>query len=311
MRIFTHFHEITPAQFRRPVVAVGVFDGVHLGHKAILWDIDRVAGEVDGEGVVMTFDRHPSSILQGFEPPRIHTIPHRLLILERLHAENVIVVPFDEAMAEMTAERFMREILKERLGAVGLIMGPGNNFGKGGKGDAVLAAKLGEKYGIRVVATERVSVRGQEISSTALRGAILDGDLDLAQAMVGKPFTLLGKVISGAGRGRKLGFPTANLDVAGEILPPRGVYLGKTVFQRRIYRSMINIGVRPTFKGGETTVEVHLLDFFGDLYGLTIEVSLLQWHRAEREFRGPDDLAAQLRKDREAARFVGAPAEEG
>lgn len=300
MRIFTHIKEIAPTHFERPVVTVGVFDGMHRGHQAILHDLQSLARQEGGEGVVVTFDRHPDELLTGTAPAWIHSLPHRLLLLDRAGAENAVVIPFDKEMAGVTAEEFIRDTLKGRFGAVGLVMGPGNNFGKGGEGDIQAARRLGQEHDMTVRETLPVLVSGRVVSSTAIREAIIEGDLEGATRMLGGPVTLLGKVVEGAGRGEDMGFPTANLDLGGELHPPHGVYAGTTTFQRRVYRSMVNIGVRPTFSGKETTVEVHLLDFQGDLYGLTIEVAILERLRDERKFDSPEDLAKQLRLDRDA-----------
>ena len=305
MRIFTRLDEISPTHFSRPVVTIGVFDGLHLGHQAILRDLQNMAIDEDGEGVVLTFDRHPDAILRGAAPPTIHSVPHRLLMLDRAGMDNAVVISFDESMAGVTAEGFIRDILKGRFGAVGLVMGPGNNFGKGGRGDAEVAGKLGSEFGLRVEQTRPITVEDKLVSSTAVRAAILEGDLDLAGAMLGRPMTLLGRVTRGAGRGRQIGFPTANLDVNGEIHPPNGVYVGTTSFQRRVYRSMVNIGVRPTFPGeGEKTIEVHLLDFKGDLYGLSVEVAIVSRIREEKKFDRVEDLVRQLEVDRAAAIYA-------
>lgn len=301
MRIFTHLREITPKHFNRPVVTVGVFDGVHRGHQAILQDLCNLADEERGEGVVLTFDRHPDEVLKGSGPPWIHSLPHRLLLLSRAGADNAVVVPFDKEMAAVTAEEFIQTILKDRFGAVGLVMGPGNNFGKGGRGDIQLVRQMAKEYRLRVRETLPVVVRGRRASATAIREAILAGDLELTTAMMGGPVTLLGKVVEGEGRGKQIGFPTANLDVAGELHPPNGVYAATTSFQRKIYRSMLNIGVRPTFAEGKKTVEVHVFDFEGDLYGLTLEVAIITRLRDEKKFKKVGDLTKQLRKDQEAA----------
>ncbi|MCZ6690956.1 MAG: bifunctional riboflavin kinase/FAD synthetase [Planctomycetota bacterium] len=302
MRIFTHLQEINPKNFDNAVVTVGVFDGMHLGHQAILRDLLRLAEIKKGEGVVVTFDRHPAETLTGKAPPWILSLAHRMLILQRASAQNVVIMAFDEKMANLTAEGFIREILKEQFGAVGLVMGPGNNFGKGGEGTAKTARKLGKKHGIQVIETQPIIVDGKTVSSTAIREAILRGDLDEANSMMGRPVTLLGEVVEGEGRGRKIGFPTANLDLRGEILPPNGVYAGTTTYQRRVFRSMMNIGVRPTFSGDKRVVEVHLLDFQGDLYGLSIEVTLLAHLREEKKFDRVEDLVQQLERDRNRTR---------
>jgi riboflavin kinase/FMN adenylyltransferase len=300
MRLFTRIEEVQPKHFRHPVATVGVFDGVHLGHQAILHDIRRLAREAEGEGVVLTFQPHPEAVLRGAPPPSIHSLPHRLLLLQRAGAENVVVIDFNEAMSKVPAEDFLRRLV-DQMGMVGFVMGPDNRFGQGGEGNIEFARKMGQDLKFRVHATPPVQVSGQRVSSTAIRAAIRDGELDLAAAMMSRPVTFLGEVVKGDGRGSRIGFPTANLALPDELHPPNGVYLATTTLQRKIFRSLVNIGVRPTFEGTKRMVEVHLLNFTGHLYGLSLEVIIHRRLRDEKKFRKVEDLVSQLQKDREAA----------
>ena len=307
MRLFTRLEEVLPRHFLNPVVTLGVFDGVHRGHQAILGDVRRLSRDLGGEGVVITFDPHPETVLRGAPPPTILSLPHRLLLLQRMGTQNCIVFPFDDLFSTMSANTFLREILVDRMAIAGLVMGPDNRFGKGGEGNIDLARAVAGEAGFQVVETAPVIVDDAPISSTRVRQVIRDGDLEKATAMLGRPITFLGHVVRGDGRGHRIGFPTANLDLEGELLPPNGVYLGTTAFQRRVLRSLVNIGVRPTFDGHKRVVEVHILNFNADLYGLSLEVVLHRRLRDEMRFSRVEDLVNQLHRDREMALAGRAP----
>lgn len=293
-------------KIRYPVATIGMFDGVHRGHQKIIECIRHYALARKGESVVITFDRHPKSIIENRPPSFITSLQHRLALLERQGVDHTIILQFDQKFAQMTAEDFIREILVDWLGVRCIVLGFNCHFGKDREGDITLVRKLADKYGFEVYGCPPVIYRGQVISSTAIRKAILEGELEKAEAMLGRPVSVLGTVVKKSGRGRILGYPTANLDLHHEVRPPRGVYGTKVRWAEQEHLALTNIGLRPTFAPEPFTsedetleIEVHILDFQGSLYGQTLEVQILFKIRDEMTFQTVDELKAQIQRDKE------------
>ena len=297
---------LSPGLFRRPVATLGVFDGVHRGHRAVLDATAALARERGGQVVAVTFDIHPRVLVSGAGPAILTSLPHRLLLLERAGAAATVVLRFDRDLRERSAESFLEEILVDRVGIAGLVLGPDTHFGKDRRGNPDLARRVLEPRGLPVRAVGRVAGAHGPVSSTAIREALGAGDLDRAAEMLGRPPSLLGTVVRGEGRGRSLGIPTANLDVAREMLPPRGVYAGRAADADGSWPGgspppcLVNIGGRPTFHpdgGAADSVEAWIPGFDGDLYGKTLEVSLLAHLREEERFASAAELRAQIDRD--------------
>ena len=305
---------------RAPAAAtIGVFDGVHRGHRRVLDSLVAWAHEDGGDAVVVTFDRHPKEVLTGEKPAALASLEHRLVLLARAGVDAVLVLPFDERTASTTAEEFVRSVLVGALRAHKILLGTNHRFGKGRAGDLALLRRLGPELGFvaRELPLEPADDEGHVISSTAIREAIHDGRLGDAERMLGRPVTVLGEVVRGDARGRLLGFPTANLDLHHEARPPRGVYAAAVAIgegleppseqaARRL--AVVNVGRRPTFhpEADEDLVEVHLLDFAGDVYERTLEVAFLAKLRDERRFSGAPELVEQIAADvREARQRFG------
>lgn len=295
-----------PGKINYPVATIGMFDGVHRGHQKIIECIRHYALTGKGESVVITFDRHPKSVTENRPPSFITSMEHRLSLLERLGVDYTIVLQFDQLLAKMTAEDFIREILARWLGIKCMVLGFNCHFGKNREGNITLVRKLADKYGFEVYGCPPVIYRGQVISSTAIRQAILKGELDSAEAMLGRPVTILGTVVKRSGRGKTLGYPTANLDLHHEVRPPQGVYGTKVRWAGQDYLALTNIGLRPTFAREPFTsedetleIEVHILDFQGALYGQNLEVQFLFKIRDEMIFKTGDELKVQIEKDKE------------
>jgi riboflavin kinase/FMN adenylyltransferase len=288
---------------RRPVATVGVFDGMHRGHRHLLELLRAMADRRDGEAVVLTFDTHPMAVLRGAPPRRILSPAHRLALLGRLGVDVAVTLPFDERMRDTSHEAFVEEVLVGRMGIQGLLFGWNSTFGRGGLGTAATVAPLGERFGFEVVRAPAIALDGRPISSSRIRDAIQEGDLATAAAMLGRPPTLGGRVVRGLGRGRTLGFPTANVDTGGEILPPRGVYQVVLELRGRRYAAVANVGVRPTFRApgapADATphLEVHVPGIDFEFYGEDVEVELVRRLREERTFRSPEALVRQIRED--------------
>lgn len=290
-----------------PVATLGMFDGVHRGHQEIINSVRRLALEKRGESVVITFNRHPKTVIDKRSPSFITSLAHRLALLERLEVDHTVVLEFDPALSRMSAGDFVREVLADRLGVKYLILGFNCRFGKDREGDVTLVRGLAGKHGFEVYECPPVMYQGQAISSTAIRRAILDGDLQKAEGMLGRPVSILGTVVEKSGRGRTLGYPTANLNLHHEVRPPRGVYGTRVTWKGHDYHALTNVGLRPTFAREPFTsedetleIEVHILDFHESIYGRDLEVQFLFKIRDEVTFQSVDELKAQIEKDKEA-----------
>jgi riboflavin kinase/FMN adenylyltransferase len=264
MRRLSGLDALEPSAFRRPVVTIGVFDGMHRGHRHVVEHLRALADRLEGEAAVLTFDTHPLAVIAGAPPRQILSQTHRLLLLERLGVDATVVLPFDDAMRRMGYREFTEEVLVGRMGIRGLLFGYNGNFGRDGEGNVRTVAPLGLRHGFEVVEAPAITLHGTPISSSRIRDAIQSGDLAAAAEMLGRPPALYGRVVKGDGRGRTLGFPTANVDPEGEILPPRGVYQVVVALRGQRYAAVANIGVRPTFQAagvaGDPTpvLEVHV-----------------------------------------------------
>ena len=280
MRRLIGLAALAPKAFRHPAVTIGVFDGMHRGHRHVVEHLRAFADRLDGEAVVLTFDTHPRAGIEGAAPRQILSMPHRLLLLERLGVDATIVLPFDDAMRATTYEDFTRDVLVDGLGVAGLLFGYNGNFGAGGDGTVDRLRPLGARHGFEVVEAPAIAVEGEPISSSRIRDAIEQGRLHEAEAMLGRPVAFYGRVVKGDGRGRTLGFPTANVDPDGEILPPRGVYQVIATIGEEHWAAVANVGIRPTF-GPEAApplpvLEVHVPGVDFDFYGQCIEVVVVR-----------------------------------
>jgi len=287
---------------RGAIATMGVFDGVHVGHRAIL---DRTLNWARVEGrpaVVVTFATHPDEVVKGHAPPLLISLAHRRLELERAGMDAVLALRFDAALREVGATEFVEQVLVAGLGARGLVLGHDTAVGRDRQGDAAFLAHLGVAHGFEVKVVGEIAVDGEVVSSTRIREALADGDLERTARLLGRAPSVLGRVVEGERRGRRLGFPTANLEVSWELRPVDGVYAVLVRHDGERHGGICNIGRRPTFgAGGRTLLEVHLLEFEGDLYGHELEIVFVARLRGEQTFNGPDELKAQIARDREAA----------
>jgi riboflavin kinase / FMN adenylyltransferase len=313
VRRFHSLEQARAAEVKRPVVTLGVFDGVHVGHRYVIDQLTRLARERQGESVIVTFREHPRAIIDGSPPQLITSLPHRVRLFEQLGVDAALVLDFDAALRRTPAEDFVRLVFAEALRAEVVLLGFNTRFGQGGLGDFALLKRLSASFGFEARQAGRITLGDRGVSSTEIRAAILHGDLDLAAQMLGRPVSVLGTVIAGDGRGRELGWPTANLDLHHEVRPPRGVYGCEVEIEGTRHPALVNIGVRPTFqkvapsdassweeRDSTEHIEVHILGFRGDLYGRDLEVLFLTRLRDERTFSGKDALLAQLAADRKA-----------
>ncbi len=290
---------------RKVCVAIGVFDGVHLGHQQIIRQTVADARQHDALTLVVTFDKHPSAIVAPDRvPPQIFSRSQKLRAIESLGADALLEIPFDKTFSEKSGEIFIRELARE-LGKIhSVCVGAEFVFGHKRSGNVALLKKLGAELNFQVHGLAAVSLDGQVVSSTRIREAIRAGNLDAASQMLGRPYAICGKIIEGDKIGRQLGFPTANLDATKLVLPPNGVYSGCANVNGQMYRVALNIGLRPTVAAAkpQLRVEAHLLDFAGDLYGTELQVEIGQKLRDEMKFASRAELQKQIAGDVAAVR---------
>lgn len=314
MRLVTSLAALDPADFPRgSVVAVGKFDGAHLGHAAIIEALERAARELGAESTVFTFENNPLALLKPEACPKPIASPaQRVELLEATGIDCCVMVPFDEEFAAITARDFVEQVLMGRMRVRHVILGAEFRFGHRGLGDAALLRELGEEHGFAVEIVESVSLggsagdpgsgaerAGERVSSSRIREAVLSGDVALAGAMLGRPYAVRGEVVHGDARGRELGFPTANLggEVEG-LVPADGIYGGSVVIDGVERLAAISVGVNLTFDPeGDPRVEAFILDFSGDLYGKTMEVRFRERIRAMLPFDSVDALVARMHED--------------
>jgi riboflavin kinase/FMN adenylyltransferase len=305
MTIFRDVAEL-PDPPLEPVATIGNFDGVHRGHQAILSRVRAEASRREVPSMVITFDPHPATLLRPERPHRaIMSLDARLKRLGDLGIEHTLVLPFDHAMAEMSAREFIDEVLWDALHVRAMYVGPYTAFGRGRGGDTRLLASVGRELGYDVGEVEPVFVGGARVSSSRVRQAISDGDLAGVAQLLGRHHQLAGTVVPGDGRGRTIGVPTANLRDDGGMLPPNGVYAAWAMLPGARQPAVVNVGVRPTFgETGPITVEAHLIGYSGDLYGRELSLAMVQRLRGEARFAGVDALVAQIKRDIRAAKRV-------
>lgn len=301
---------------RRTTITVGTFDGFHRGHRAVLEEIVRRAREADRASLLVTFDPHPLEVVAPERAPRLLTTPgEKRLLWPLFDLDYVHVLEFTEELRRLSPEAFVRRILVERMRLGELVIGYDHGFGKDRSGNVDTLRRLGEELDFDVDVVGPVEAEGEgAVSSTEIRAAVERGDFAAAEKGLGRGYDALGEVVPGAGRGRELGFPTANvrLDHPRKCLPPEGVYAVRVEVEGEWVDGMANLGARPTFGEEISRLETHLLDWEGDdLHGVWTRTEFVARLRDVERFEGPDELAGQLRLDREAARAALAAARTG
>lgn len=281
-------------------LAIGFFDGVHLGHQQIIHQTIADARQQDALALVLTFDRHPDTVVASDRvPPLIYALPQKLRAIEAVGADTLLLIHFDEKFSRQTGEEFVYNLAQDLGHVQSLCVGADFIFGHKRSGNVPLLKKLGDKMGFVVHGLAAVSLDDQVVSSTRIRELIRAGDLDAASQMLGRPYAISGRVVKGDRLGQQLGFPTANLDTPGLVLPPNGVYAGIAKINDNIHRAAINIGCRPTITSGTQLahVEAHLLNFSGDIYDKELELEIGERLREERRFASPTELREQIARD--------------
>jgi len=306
MNVIHSSAELNPGS-RKVCVAIGVFDGVHLGHQQVIRQCLSDALQNEGISVVVTFDRHPSTIVAPqHAPPMIYPLEKRLQVIGSLGVDATWLIPFDAAFSEISGDEFVRLLVRDFKNVFSICVGNGFTFGKGRSGNVPLLNTLGKEFGFKVHSTANLALNAQTISSTRVREAVQSGKLDLAGQMLGRPYSLCGQVVEGDRLGRTFGFPTANLDVTGLVLPPLGVYAAHAEVQGQKFRAVVNLGKRPTLQSPvpRLQVEAHLLDFDREIYGEAMQLVFIKKLRNEEKFASVDALKEQIRRDIVAAQAL-------
>ena len=304
-------NNIQARNIKNAVVTIGTFDGVHLGHQAIFKEMRRLAKEIGGETVVVTFHPHPRQVLAiGTETLRfICSQEEKLKKFEEFGIDNVVIIPFTKEFASTPSDVFIRDYIIDRIHPAVIVVGYDHHFGKNRMGDYEMLSRLGEQYGFKTVQVEAQDIDEVAVSSTKIRNYLWVGNVKAANQLLGYPYSVQGIVIKGNEIGRTIGFPTANLDIPNEFMMINnpGVYACQTVIDGKTYDAMANTGLRPTIgdrADGDFIIEVNVFDFDGDLYGKTLKVWFIERIRDEVKFSGLETLKIQLEHDREEAKKI-------
>lgn len=306
MKLIEKLEKITKP-FKDVAITIGNFDGVHLGHRVLFRKVVEKANEFDGVSIVMTFEPHPIKVLtQNGGPPLITMYKQKAELIEESGIDVLICIPFTKQFAAISAKEFVQDILVTRIGMKAIIVGEDYAFGKNREGNLDFLKKHGDNLDFEVIILKKLqdaTTKSIEISSTKVRELVSAGNVEQAKSLLGRRYQIRGKVAHGRDRGgRLLGFPTANIKLYDELCPKIGVYAVTVECLGQTYKGVANIGYSPTFDDNDFTVEVHLLDFDGDIYGKTIRVNFANFLRDEKKFSSVDELSKQIEKDIKKAR---------
>lgn len=302
MELIRGLHNIRP-HHNGCVLTIGKFDGVHLGHQAVLQSVLEKAQSLNLPAVVMVFEPQPEEFFSPEQAPaRLSLLRDKYVELKKIGVHRLLCVRFCATFSCMTPQAFIKDLLVNKLGVKFLVVGDDFRFGVGRSGDFSMLAEQGTTYGFDVVSTQSFRMHEHRISSTAIRKALTEGDFPLASALLGRPFTVVGKVVHGEKNGRKIGFPTANILLMRHKSPVNGVFAVKVSFHGEIFLGVANVGYRPTLNGTQMQLEAHLFDFSKDIYAQHISVEFVGKIRDERKFADFQELTVQIKKDAEQAK---------
>lgn len=292
----------TPKDFPLPfetVITIGSFDGIHLAHKALFEETKKLANLLNVKPVVVSFDPHPRTVLFPESNLKLlTTLEEKLYLLSLLEIDNLVLIPFTKTLSELSHDLFVQEYIVDKIKAKGIIVGSNFRFGKFRKGDVDYLNKVAKKYNFIVKAIPSIMLNGVIISSSAIRNLIEKGNIESANELLGRPYLIMGKVIKGKGRGKEIGYPTANLEVSPlKLLPPSGVYAVWVILNGEKLKGALNIGKRPTFGEKEISIEVHIFNFNKNIYGKTLKIEIIKRIRDEKKFPSIENLKIQIEKD--------------
>lgn len=289
--------------FNNPVITIGTFDGVHTGHQQIIAQLKKEAAAINGETIIITFHPHPRKIISHQQVFILTTLEEKIVLLEKFGLDHLIVVPFNEAFSQQTAEAYIEHFLVDKIHPHTIIIGYDHRFGKGRKGDYHLLEEYGRKLGFQVKEIPEHVLNEVTVSSTRIRNALLENNLQTANKYLGYPYFFEGKVVDGNKLGRKLGYPTANISVPDpeKLIPGNGIYAVRITVEGdpTTYDGMMSIGIRPTIGGKDRIIEVNIFDFNRDIYGKTCRVFLYSYLREELKFQDLEALVKQMDEDKE------------
>jgi len=308
MKIFDQLHQIKEP-FKRAVITIGNFDGVHIGHQALFHEVIEKAAAIDGTSVAMTFEPHPLRVLrQNNHPPLITLYEQKVELIERTGIDVLICVPFTLGFASLSAEQFVKDLLVQKIGMKAIVVGKDYSFGKNREGNIDLLRAYAPDFGFEVLVAGWIrSARAvkDRISSTRIRELISDGLMEHAEKMLGRSYQIRGRVVAGRDRGGKLlGIPTANINLHDELCPKTGIYAVTVEMDDKKYKGVANIGFSPTFDDHEFTVEVHIFDFNANIYGRKVRVNFIKRIRDEKKFSSISELVDQIHLDIAAGREI-------
>lgn len=306
MKIYQQLTDFHPPHFS--VVTSGTFDGVHLGHQKILRRLQELANRKQGETVLLTYWPHPRLILQPKDKSLrlLTSLSEKVKLLEGMGVDHLIILPFTKELSQMSSEEFIRDILVDKIQTKTLVIGYDHKFGKNREGSFEYLQSHSHLFGFAIEEISRQDVDDLGVSSTKIRTALAQGDITTANKYLGRPYDLSGQVVKGQQIGRSIGFPTANIQIADnyKLLPRDGAYAVHADVNSIRYKAILNIGDRPTVDGDQKTIEAHLIDFEGDLYGQELRIYFQEFLREEKRFESLDALKNQLAVDRERAIFI-------
>ncbi len=298
MSVITDLNELEKP-LKNPVLTIGNFDGVHIGHLALFDRVKKIAGDIQGQSVVMTFEPHPIKVVKpGNGPPLITPVEQKLKLIAEAGIDVILCLPFNKEFAAISANDFVQELLVKKIGVKEIVVGYDYSFGAGRQGDIEFLRKMGEVQDFKVHVVEPIHLNSTLVSSTSIRNLVKEGNLSEAKRLLGRDYQITGIVKTGMGRGSKiLGFPTANLTPVDELIPKKGVYAVKAYIYDKEYNGVCNIGVNPTFGGTALSIETHVLDFSGDIVGEKFIIKFISRLREEKTFKSKDELAEQIKMD--------------
>ena len=301
MKIIDRLENITQP-FNNAVLTIGNFDGVHIGHQALFHEVIEKADAIDGTSIAMTFDPHPSRVLQkNNNPPLITLYEQKIELIERSGMQVLICIPFTAQFASLSAEDFIKNLLIDKIGMKAIIVGGDYTFGKNREGNLAVLKSFATQLGYEVIVADWIKAAQKaldRISSTKIRELVMSGNVEPARKMLGRHYQIRGRVVKGRDRGGKLlGIPTANINLQDELCPKTGIYAVTVEYNNRIYKGVANIGYSPTFDDNQFTVEVHLLDFAENIYDEKIRVNFIERIRDEKKFADIAELKEQINQD--------------
>lgn len=303
MKIFEDISTCTG--LKNPVLTLGMFDGVHIGHQAIIQKLNQIAKEIGGESTLLTFEPHPRIVLgkDVNDLQLLTTLGEKISLLEKSGLDNLILHPFTKAFSQLGSKEFVENLLCNEIGVHTIVIGYDHHFGKNREGNFERLQELSSELNFNLIKLEEIKTDGLHISSTQIRNALLNGNIQFASKGLGRNYSITGKVVHGDKIGRTLGFPTANLEIEKyKLIPGNGVYLVEVHHQNKIHKGLLSIGIRPTVTNSdEKRVEVFILDFEEEIYGEILTVELIQFIREDKKFDSIEELVEQMNKDKEFA----------